>query len=966
MFKALKRPEVWYCYALTLAVALGLVSAAALYDYIQHDATPLGRLPMRVSGCLLGLLLSGSIISLLKRKRTLSKLFAGTTALVASLFCLTSLINLDHLESINPANPLFMVAILLIAISTLRAVNTTHSRYASICSAAIVVSLGFLSLLSRAYDDLAMFTLGSTPEATILASLLLILTGILLPFLPHLYKLNVTDYFPSLLTLSLLGVGVATLSWHTLRIEQSRNLLERAEILANEVHQSYEHAYEDRTLLINRLAGRWAMLEGNDLEHLWQQEVQTYLRDYPDITYLALLEPNFQTRFAKPRDSDSQSGLNPLFSNPVMFRWLNNAVSTGSQRMSPPYFDAFGNYHLALAIPLDNDSAHTPSILAVFDFKKLFDKAWVSNTHSLDFRLSFEHSVVFDTSPNISSDMALPLASQTMDGGDWLIEIYAPRKPMTPGDVYFPPTSLFTGLAVSFLLLLSYLFFRQSDERAEGLAQLNETLSNLFEKEQKLRFTNDRTMQFSRDILASLSAEGVITAVNPACHSVLGYSPAEVIGRKYTELMATEDIETTETRFYQLVAGDDSVSTDFSTRFVRKDGQSVIISWTAAWSELDQTLFCVGRDMTASHEATKQVRLLADRLATIFESITDAVFTLDHQWRFTYVNSKSEELLQAPRDQLLGKSIWTAFPDAIGSTFDKNYRFAVTTGESVSFEAYYAPLNHWLEVSAYPSEEGLTVYYRRINDRKEAEQRLAAAMSELERSNRELEDFAFVASHDLQEPLRKIQTFSDRLLTKSDQFGTREQDYLQRMQSAAARMQRLIEDLLLYSRVATRGQPMVLCDTSSILEEVLQDLETAISREKAVIQVDALPKITGDATQIRQVFQNLLSNAIKFHEPEKPAHVRVFAEDVDTSGWTLVVEDDGIGFDIRYADKLFHPFQRLHSRASYSGTGIGMAIVKKILDRHGADITVNSEPGLGTSFRVRFRQHSTEGQLVDA
>lgn len=557
--------------------------------------------------------------------------------------------------------------------------------------------------------------------------------------------------------------------------------------------------------------------------------------------------------------------------------------------------------------------------------------------------------------------------------------------------------------------------------------------------------------------------------------------------------MLTDDIAETECRFNQLIAGDISVSRGFRTRFKHKDGQIVTISWTVGWSEADQILFCVGRDMTeqqqfeerlieseallqmseraalmggwtfdlqsrkltlsngtreifgipsesppviedltanlseedrerlqrvaqacsrlgiafdeefstqtlaqrpiririigspvtdkagaiiklqgacqditASHEATKQVRLLADRLATIFESITDAVFTVDHQWRFTYVNSKSEELMRASRHQLLGRSIWEMFPEAVGSEFDTNYHLAMASGESVSFESYYAPLDNWVEVSAYPSDEGLTVYYRRINDRKEAEQRLAAAMSELERSNRELEDFAFVASHDLQEPLRKIQTFSDRLLTKSDQFGTREQDYLQRMQSAAARMQRLIEDLLLYSRVATRGQPMVLCDTSSILEEVLQDLETAISREKAVIQVDALPKITGDATQIRQVFQNLLSNAIKFHEPEKSAHVRVFAEDVDTSGWTLVVEDDGIGFDIRYADKLFHPFQRLHSRASYSGTGIGMAIVKKILDRHGADITVNSEPGLGTSFRVRFRQHSTEGQLVDA
>lgn len=360
------------------------------------------------------------------------------------------------------------------------------------------------------------------------------------------------------------------------------------------------------------------------------------------------------------------------------------------------------------------------------------------------------------------------------------------------------------------------------------------------------------------------------------------------------------------------------------------------------------------QDITESRNASNQIKLLAERRATIFESITDAVFTLDHNWRFTYVNGRSEELLQKKRSELLGRTIWALFPEALGSEFEVQYRRAFETGESVSFESYYAPLDNWVEVSAYPSEEGLAVYYRRINDRKEAEKRLEMAMAELERSNRELEDFAFVASHDLQEPLRKIQAFSDRLMTKADQLGERDRDYLRRMHQAAARMQRLITDLLKYSRIATRAQPMLHCDSNGILAEVLQDLETAIAREDASIEVRDLPPINGDPTQIRQVLQNLLSNAIKFHDAGKRPNVRVYPESVDSTGWTLVVEDDGIGFDTLYADKLFHPFQRLHGRTDFSGTGIGMAIVKKILDRHGATIQVDSCPGEGTSFRIRF------------
>jgi PAS domain S-box-containing protein len=359
------------------------------------------------------------------------------------------------------------------------------------------------------------------------------------------------------------------------------------------------------------------------------------------------------------------------------------------------------------------------------------------------------------------------------------------------------------------------------------------------------------------------------------------------------------------------------------------------------------------QDITASHRAMEQIRRFADRQSTIFESITDAFFTVNGQWQFTYVNRRSEELLGSTKEDLLGKSLWDVFPAAVGSVFEKQYRKAMETGESVSFEGYYEALDNWLEVSAYPSDEGLAVYYRSIRERKQAQKQLEQTLAELERSNRELQDFAFVASHDLQEPLRKIQAFSDRLMNHSDHLNDQEKDYLARMQSAAQRMQSLIEDLLSYSRVTTRAQPLAECDTNVIMAEVLQDMETQISRENAVVDIGPLPPITGDATQIRQVFQNLLSNAIKFHQPQQPPQVQVWAEKTNGKGWTLVVADNGVGFDDRYAEKLFLPFQRLHKR-EFPGTGIGMAIVKKILDRHQAEVSVTSQVNQGTTFRIHF------------
>ncbi|MBC7183920.1 MAG: hypothetical protein H5U30_10185, partial [Marinobacter sp.] len=284
------------------------------------------------------------------------------------------------------------------------------------------------------------------------------------------------------------------------------------------------------------------------------------------------------------------------------------------------------------------------------------------------------------------------------------------------------------------------------------------------------------------------------------------------------------------------------------------------------------------------------------------------------------------------------------------------YRHAVATGESVSFEAYYPPVEEWFEISAYPSEEGLAVYYRSATSRKQAEQKLRNTLEELERSNRDLQDFAFVASHDLQEPLRKIQAFSDRLISRSEKLDDQEKDYLARMQSAANRMQTLIQDLLSYSRVTTRANALVSCNPNRILQEVLQDMETTISQENAEIRIEPLPLLEGDASQIRQVFQNLLSNSVKFHQTGHPPEIFIYPDNAKKDSWTLVFSDRGIGFEQRYADKLFHPFQRLHQRSQYQGTGIGMAIVKKILDRHGAEVTVESEPDKGTTFRIRFRR----------
>jgi light-regulated signal transduction histidine kinase (bacteriophytochrome) len=231
----------------------------------------------------------------------------------------------------------------------------------------------------------------------------------------------------------------------------------------------------------------------------------------------------------------------------------------------------------------------------------------------------------------------------------------------------------------------------------------------------------------------------------------------------------------------------------------------------------------------------------------------------------------------------------------------------------------------------------------------------------LERSNRELQDFAYVASHDLQEPLRKIEAFGDRLATR---YGGGLPDdgkmFLERMQNAAGRMRRLINDLLDYSRVTTKGKPFTRVELGEVLTGVLSDLQIRIEESGATIKVEALPAIDADATQMRQLLQNVLSNALKFRNPDVKPEISITCSVDDSSVFLgarppharIEITDNGIGFDNKYKEQIFTIFQRLHGRLEYEGTGVGLATVRKIVERHGGSIDADGRPGMGATFII--------------
>ena len=280
---------------------------------------------------------------------------------------------------------------------------------------------------------------------------------------------------------------------------------------------------------------------------------------------------------------------------------------------------------------------------------------------------------------------------------------------------------------------------------------------------------------------------------------------------------------------------------------------------------------------------------------------------------------------------------------------------------------------HWvLEIGkAYAGADGkperMAGILMDITRQKQAEGKLTENGAELLRLNQELQDFTLIAAHDLQEPLRKIQAFGDRLMKSTgSRLNENEQDYLERMQNAAKRMQTMIDGLLSITRVITRAQPYALVDLSQITAEVLSDLEIHIEQSGGTIEVSDLGVIEADPVQMRQLLQNLIGNALKFTKPGSPPLIKLYAKTIAEGAPAaplveIYMEDNGIGFDMGLAGRLFEPFQRLVGRSEFEGTGIGLAVCRKIAERHGGRIWVESRLGQGSTFIVTLPVRQQQG-----
>lgn len=515
------------------------------------------------------------------------------------------------------------------------------------------------------------------------------------------------------------------------------------------------------------------------------------------------------------------------------------------------------------------------------------------------------------------------------------------------------------------------------------------------------------------DSVITIDIAGVVQSFNPAAEREFGYASDEVIGQNVRMLMPG-DMAVQHDGFIgnYLNTGDSKIiGVGRELTAQRKDRSLFDIELAIGEMEVagDRMFTGVIRNITDRKRAEAELnnslaelqrsnanlialqRALTDnerKAVTVLETIADSVIVIDVGGIVQSFNPAAEKEFGYSSGEVIGQNIRMLMLGDMASRHDGFIRNYLNTGESKIIGIGRELIAKRKDGSTFDIELAIgemeisgdrmfTGVIRNISERKQAEIEAANFVKNLKQSNEELERFASIASHDLQEPLRKVQAFGDRLQKRfHDVLDDTGRDYIARMLGSTSRMQTLISDLLSISRVATQAREFVPVDLNEVVEIVLYDLETSIADSGATVSTGELPVIDADPVQMRQLLQNLIGNALKYHKPDVKPEVQVSAHLLDEadekSNWSslpqvnrrceISVSDNGIGFGAEYADQIFDIFQRLHGRDTYSGTGVGLAICKKIVERHGGTIRGIGEEEKGATFIATLPISQNQGK----
>ncbi|GGL10191.1 hypothetical protein GCM10012284_51170 [Mangrovihabitans endophyticus] len=498
-----------------------------------------------------------------------------------------------------------------------------------------------------------------------------------------------------------------------------------------------------------------------------------------------------------------------------------------------------------------------------------------------------------------------------------------------------------------------------------ALAAANAALTERLSKQEERLLRYGVVVESSPDAISTETLDGDIRAWNAGAERLYGYTESEAMERQMSMLVPADQQDDSADVLRRVRRGERILGWD--TVRLTRSGRRVDVQLTV--SPLRSATGEVTGVATIAHDVTP-VREQELRFRSVFEATGTALLIVGADGRVQSANRAAVELFGYPAEELVRLGVERLVPEGVRPEHAESRKRFLEEPSTRAMGAGRDLAARRADGSEFPVEVGLSPVTLRagvsvvvsivdISDRVRARRLLEAKNADLERSNRELRDFAYVASHDLQEPLRMVVSYTELLAQRYEgQIDDRADRYIGFIVDGGLRMRQLIKGLLVYSRAGTRDVDLKPADVSAIVGNVLRDLRQYIDEAGARVEVGELPAVTADATQLGQLFQNLISNAVKFRG-DAPPRIRIEAVEAD-DGWQFSVADNGIGFDQEFAEQIFMMFRRLHSHGEYDGSGIGLAVVRRIVERHGGRIWCESKAGAGTTFFFTIPGASTD------
>ncbi|QKG80062.1 PAS domain S-box protein [Tenuifilum thalassicum] len=494
-------------------------------------------------------------------------------------------------------------------------------------------------------------------------------------------------------------------------------------------------------------------------------------------------------------------------------------------------------------------------------------------------------------------------------------------------------------------------------------------ITQMKKSEEAIRESENRyrtLFEQSSDAIFLVDLDSKVIDFNPRSVEILGYSANELLGMNLSSIVHPDDLAAKDhARAIKDLSEGKTIYAEYRVR--KKDGTYIPIELSV--KQIDKNRFLnIARDISERKKVEEEIKSYNRRLVDILENMSDAFVALDRNWCYTYMNEKAAKIFNRDAKEMIGKHIWTEFPEGVGQPFHLNYEKAMNEKVFIKMEEYYPPYDKWFENRINPTDDGIAIFFSDITDRKKAEQEILKLNTELEKrvfertielqnANQELEEFAYSISHDLKAPLRSIRGFSEiisnRYRSVLDEEG---QKYFNYILESSNHMATLIDDLLKFARLAKKRTSNELVDLNNLLQTVMHDLKVDIDKSQATIKIQQLPIVKGDKTLLVQIFSNLISNAITYTKKGTYPEIQLSSQEKSDS-YVIEVMDNGIGIPPEYHEKIFNLFQRLHSQREYPGTGIGLALVKKAVHALGGEITLKSEVDNGTSFYITLPKY---------